>query len=282
MANVSIDEIRWLLERRSIPATVEEATRQLAIDYPDFPTIEAEFTAKNLIRFLPTLVQPGVGTRWKQFLAWLQAEPELPTTAEHAFFKFAQSLGRVTSYRCLSLTPEQYKTIQDTNQIWPSGRLQVDDTVLNQLVDSEGVWKIAHARLYIGQRMVPYDPSLSLHDDPETAVTIATTYLAAGKKAYLMGMDVPKIECLGFLLRDVSTNRNDEANRWFSHKGVMFDGWLERTERYVLYTIPFFKERCRTLKVLATDQELQNFIHAFSVEQKKKYETWKAEFSKQQ
>jgi hypothetical protein len=30
---------------------------------------------------------------------------------------------------------------------------------------------VAYDRLYIGRQLAPLDPSLSLHDDPETAVT---------------------------------------------------------------------------------------------------------------
>ena len=99
--------------------------------------------------------------------------------------------------------------------------------------------------------MIPYDSSLSLHDDPKTAVTIAGGYLANEKAAYLMGMDVPKVETLGFALKDVSYS-SEEQSRWFTHRGVYFDGWLEETERYVLYTILYFKERCKSVRVFNT------------------------------
>lgn len=56
------------------------------------------------------------------------------------------------------------------------------------------MYHIAYARLYIGLRLIAYDPTVSLHDDPETAVCIANGYLGQGKQLYLFKLDVPKIE----------------------------------------------------------------------------------------
>jgi hypothetical protein len=81
---------------------------------------------------------------------------------------------------------------------------------VNNIIEKYGVWQVAYARLYIGtflflsncfkglfslsgRGLVEFDPSLSLHDDPETAVTIAGGYMGQGMKVYVMGLDVPKV-----------------------------------------------------------------------------------------
>lgn len=96
----------------------------------------------------------------------------MPVSARAAFEGFANKLGRVTSYRALSLTPQGFQTIKDNNSIWPSGQLRTSSSNLAKIVDSYGVRYVAIARLYIGRGMLSYDPSLSLHDDPETAGTL--------------------------------------------------------------------------------------------------------------
>jgi hypothetical protein len=54
------------------------------------------------------------------------------------------------------------------------GRLRSDAKTCRALVDKHGPWMVAHARLYIGRRMIGViDPSLSLHDDAETSICIA-------------------------------------------------------------------------------------------------------------
>ena len=45
-----------------------------------------------------------------------------PATAEESFRGFAKYLGRVVSYRALSLTAPQFETIKNADSIWPSGR----------------------------------------------------------------------------------------------------------------------------------------------------------------
>jgi hypothetical protein len=45
----------------------------------------------------------------------------------------------------------------------------------------------------VGRHLVEFDPSLSLHDDAETAVTIAGGYLGNGRQVYVMGLNVPKV-----------------------------------------------------------------------------------------
>lgn len=89
-----------------------------------------------------------------------------PTDCKDAFRKFSQYLGRVTSYRALSLTPEQFEVIKQKNTIWPTGikisivipcfrsfllgRLSQSEEAVNNIVEKYGVWHVAYARLYIG------------------------------------------------------------------------------------------------------------------------------------
>lgn len=88
--------------------------------------------------------------------------------AEAAFRGFANELGRVTSYRALALTQSQFEFIQHNNSIWSSGRLKADVQTVEKVIKEHGYKKVFYARLYIGLGLLKYDPSLSLHDDPET------------------------------------------------------------------------------------------------------------------
>ena len=88
---------------------------------------------------------------------------EEPKDCEEAFRQFAYHLGRITSYRALSLTDEQFETIRKSNSIYPSGRLRVDEKTIDNYILAKGSKFIAYARLYIGMGLMPYDPSLSLH-----------------------------------------------------------------------------------------------------------------------
>eukprot|EP01126_Amoeba_proteus_P006071 TRINITY_DN12107_c0_g1_i3.p1 TRINITY_DN12107_c0_g1~~TRINITY_DN12107_c0_g1_i3.p1 ORF type:complete len:300 (-),score=48.73 TRINITY_DN12107_c0_g1_i3:189-1007(-) len=214
---------------------------------------------------------PGIGTRWQTFFQWVMKQPNRAIlTPREAFSGFAQFLGRVTSYRALSLTESQFKTIKSIDSVWPTGRLKAAEGKVNQIVETFGVRHVAHARLYIGLRLVPLDPSLSLHDDPETAVTIAGGYLDCGRKVYLLGLNVPKIEHLGYLVKDVQVG--DDV--WFEHRGVWFNTTWERTERFCLYEIPFLSERLVSLKILETNEEVEEFIKDFAIDMKQKREKW--------
>ena len=97
-------------------------------------------------------------------------------------------------------------------------RLRTDSKTIDALVLDKGVKFIAYARLYIGLGLLKYDPSLSLHDDPETAVCIAGGYVTDAKKIHLIGMSVPKIEVLGYTVGDVQDKKCE--GRWFSHRGM--------------------------------------------------------------
>jgi len=104
------------------------------------------------------------------WLLQLSKEERESLTKESTLRTFGNYLGRVTSYRALSLREDDFKVIQTNNTIWPSGRLKTTEENISKIIKIKGVKFIAYARLYIGLGLLPYDPSLSLHDDPETAL----------------------------------------------------------------------------------------------------------------
>jgi len=117
-----------------------------------------------------------------------------PDPAKAAFIAFGNHLGRVRSFRALALYPNQHENIERFNSIFPSGRLTTTAATIDEIVNTKGIFHIAYARLYIGLRLLDHDPSLSLHDDGETAVCIASGYMKLPEKPiYLMEMDVPKV-----------------------------------------------------------------------------------------
>eukprot|EP01129_Flabellula_baltica_P014908 TRINITY_DN7298_c0_g1_i1.p1 TRINITY_DN7298_c0_g1~~TRINITY_DN7298_c0_g1_i1.p1 ORF type:complete len:278 (+),score=39.24 TRINITY_DN7298_c0_g1_i1:222-1055(+) len=268
---VSLEEINAMLSHRPLDWDPDqfqidygrEVLNQVMIDFQDFPHL------------LGCLMWPGVGTRFSGFVSFIQSldkDQVDKMSCLECFQLFANHLGRVVSYRALSLTTEQYDVITEKNTIWPTGRLRTSMEVLESIVNEKGVWYIAHARLYIGRGLVRYDPSLSLHDDPETAVTIASGYTELPhKKIYLMELDFPKIESLGYLLADVQ----DDDKAWFTFKGVKFCSYWERTERYTLYEIPFYKERLISLRIFSTETDIENFIAPFRASQQQAYNEWK-------
>jgi len=204
---------------------------------------------------------PGVGTRVNHFYQWIvnDLRNDGDYSCDDVFGLYAEYLGRVTSYRALALTVEQYETICNMNSIWPTGRLKTDAKTLKNIINQYGVFYIAHARLYIGQRLVEFDPSLSLHDDPETATCIASSFLEEGKKVYLMELSVPKIEVLGYHVKDVQ----DDEKVWFKYNNIYFDATKERTERYTLYEIPFYNNRLKSLRVFESVDQIENFTEPF-------------------
>jgi len=215
------------------------------------------------LNFYPAAITLGSGQDGNFFLGWLKALPEKPTLRQ-AFGGFAHYLGRVISYRALSLTREQYLKIRELNTIFPTGRLRADENTVNGIVEKYGVHHVAYARLYIGLHLVELDPSLSLHDDPETAVTIAGGYLDDQRKVYIFGVDVPKIEHLGYILEELQ----DDHHVWFEHRGVWFNSTWERTERYCLWEIPFLTSRLKFLRILHNNEELTAFITPFLLQMK--------------
>jgi hypothetical protein len=69
--------------------------------------------------------------------------------------------------------------------------------------------------------------------------------------------------------------QDDEAT-WFKHRKVYFNSTWERTERYCLFEIPFFKERLQSLEVLETEADVEKFIAPFRQKQRALYEEWLA------
>merc|ERR1719229_1303090 len=104
----------------------------------------------------------------------------------------------------------------------------------------------------------------------------------AGKFVYLFEMNVPKIMAMGFKIVDVQNRsglvdaqfadkqnrkRGKQSDRWFEHNGVWFDAYDERTERQLLYSIPFLKERCRAITVFKSRDDLKKRIEPFAHQQ---------------
>lgn len=212
-------------------------------------------------------------------MKWLQkyyaVHKSYPKTPYNTFVLFAEHLGRIESYRALALTPKQYQKIVKDNSIWPTGRLRASEDVVNAVVTKHGVKRICYARLYIGRRLVQYDPSLSLHDDGETAVTIASGYMQAPTiLVHLMKLSVPKISVLGYTVADVQDK--NYRNLWFPHRGVWFDARLERTERYVLHEIPFLKQRLISLRIFKTSDQIQKYMDPFQRQQLLKKQAYDA------
>eukprot|EP00757_Euglenozoa_sp_SAG-D1_P004971 gene4971-2377_t len=95
---------------------------------------------------------PGVASRWKQFTEFIEEgllDQSLQGSPEDIFQKFSRKLGRVRSYRALSLTEAQMQKIKDEDTIWPTGRLKKSKQEVEDLVWELGAWNVSHARLYI-------------------------------------------------------------------------------------------------------------------------------------
>ena len=122
--------------------------------------------------------------------------------------------------------------------------------------------------------MINFDPSLSLHDDKETALVISGGYFSEeGRQCvHLFEIDVPKIELIGYILAQVQSKK--KSSDWFEHRGVFFCSNWERTERYVLYEIPFLKKREVSHTIIRTKEELEKMIAPFKEKQEKLYKEW--------
>jgi hypothetical protein len=115
----------------------------------------------NVQNLKSMLAWPGASTRWRSVLQWLQtiaksppvasSSPStssssssssststtkaptttptggssIPANASEALLQYARHLGRVTSYRSLALTLEQFNAIKANDSIYPTGRLVV-------------------------------------------------------------------------------------------------------------------------------------------------------------
>jgi hypothetical protein len=253
------EEVRYLLQHSSF---VHDPAQRL-VDYGDeAEQMVAAFRDKRREPLLPLLAWPGVATRWKTFLEWLETTNENSTNLVDVFLAFAGYLGRLTSYRALALTEKEFSAIQETDSILPSGRLKTDAATLTSYVRQDGVRKVLLTRMCdIGT--FKYDPSLSLHDHPETAVCIAEGYMQLPERViYRMELDLPVIEIIGWRMCDVGGSQ-----QWFEHRGVWFDSTNPRTERFVLYEIPLLSLRCRSVRVFATHEEVRDYLRPFAQEQ---------------
>jgi len=274
--NVRDEEFDWMLKHRPLEVFSQEV---LAIDYGRAAASEmlSALTEAGFARLAPALHWPGVGTRWRSFVKWCteqsDATPDSPAkadllaTPEQAFRGFGQSLGRVITYRALALNDADLGQILEENCIFPSGRLHVDAERLKDIVAECGVRTICVARLFIAhlRRLLGHDPSVSLHDDWQTATVIASGYTGPGRPVCLFELSCPRVESIGWTLQEVALQRDDVFRMdpsgaelhppWFCFpspsvpSGVWFDGRKQRTERFSLYGVPFVEERLRNLYV---------------------------------
>jgi len=81
-------------------------------------------------------------------------------------------------------------------------------------------------------------------------------------------MSVPKVEVSGLKVCDLQDKSSE--SRWFQHRGIWFDANDERTERYTLYEIPFFKERLQSLQILETERQVDELLEPFKIKQNAK------------
>ncbi len=256
-------EVRWMMKQRALV----HDTDQLRIDYgEEARDMLYAFHERKRDSFLPLLAWPGIATRWQVFLSWLDyAQP--PNDLSSVFWEFARYLGRLTSYRALALTADEYAVILSKDSIFSSGHLKTDATTLANFVHKEGIRKILHRRMCnIGA--FPYDPSLSLHDHPETAVCIAEGYMKVPNRLiYLIEIDVPVIEVIGWRMCDV-----DGWEGWFKHRGIWFDTTNPRTERFMLFEIPWFSLRCKCVRIFREHEEVEDYLRLFAEEQARRRE----------
>ena len=267
------EELDYILSHNTVGSLElnKFSEEQLVLDYTNTIALEMNKLFQNQFeKFKPCLHLPGIGTRFRQFHEFLSQfkDQDLQQLSNlDAFVRFANYLGRVTSYRALALTSEQYDTLVKQDSIYPTGRLKTDKATVESMVSTHGVWKICHARLYIGMRMVRYDPSLSLHDNPETATCIASGYSDDDRKVHLMELDVPLIEVLGYSVSEVSF---DPTRRWFEFEQIWFDAFDHATERYTLFEIPFLSKRLKHLRIFDNDDEIAEFLEPFRQIQREK------------
>ena len=308
-------ELKWMIQQKPLIFSKKQCIIDLGEAEANklfqlIDTFDTKYNGKYNKSILGALAWNGVISRYAQFMKFLHQKyenknkpsnsgddekkndtdnTEIIKDAEDALLQFGSTLGRVVSYRALALTKSEFESVQFLNEIVPTGQLRASLKEMKQIVDTQGITRITVARLYINHlsKWIGLDPSLSLHDDCETALTIAQTYMSEQqeKYVYLFEMNVPKIMSIGFKVVDVQNkaglvdekfadrkNRKSgkQSDRWFDHKGVWFDAYDERTERQLLYAIPFFKERCQKITVYRTKKELLERIEGFRKSQLEK------------
>lgn len=251
-------EIEWMLSNCSL----RHDAWQLRIDYGE----EAEqmldaFEAAATRDLLPLLAWHGIGTRWRYFLEWFRdASPS--GDLEELFAAFAQHLGRLTSYRALALTEGQYQAQEMGDAIVASGAFKTDEATLRAYCKQQGLRQVLEKRINQPGALT-YDPSLSLHDYPETAVSVAAGYLKPGQNfVYRFELDLPLIETVGWRMCDV----NGWVG-WFSHRGIWHDPTNPRTERFLLLAVPFLSQRCPSVRRFNTQEEIEEYVRPFIEQQ---------------
>lgn len=289
--DVAEGEFCWMEARRPLCATIETLT----LDYGAEEATEMvqAFGEAELMNLLGSLNWPGVGTRWRPFLAWCQAASGAdvgpPATPGSALRGFGRSLGRVTTYRALAIDAMALQKIFDADCIFPSGQLRVGSEALETIVNTKGIRKVCVARLFIShlRRLLGNDPSISLHDDWQTTSLIASGYTSydrrdpsRSRRVHLFELSCPAIESIGWTLQEVAIQSGavldgDYANHppWFCFRapavpnGVWFDGRWQRTERYGLYGVPFLSRRLKQLSVFESNDEIGQAVLPFAARQ---------------
>jgi hypothetical protein len=261
---VTREEIEYSLNNRPLLEN-----HSLGKDFGEQDTIQIlRLFTGELEKFKPCLSHPGVGTRFKRFYSFLKSLETLPANNREAFEMFAQHLGRVNSFRALALTPDVFESeVIQNNMIRPKGRLNASEDTIKQIVLDYGVRNICVDRLYYTHE-IPHDASVSLHDDGETATLIASTFVRdyTKQKVFLMELSVPVVETIGYTIADI---QHEGRGRFFEYQGVWFDTELETTERYVVYGIPFYRERLVNLRVFESAKQVEDYIAPFRVRQQK-------------
>lgn len=210
---------------------------------------------------------PGIASRLRAFLPWFRANEPHEDEME-VLQRFATHLGRVVSYRALALTDDQLDAILSRDKaIFCKGALRASPAQLEATVRTNGLYSVVLHRLYIS-RMRWADPSISLHDDPETALIIAGGYQSAQLRVRLFECDVPLIWTCGWTVLDIQ----DDKTRWFEHRGCWFDAAAERTERYLLWGVPLLPGVLRSVNTFDSAEHVDAFVRPFVEQQQRLYD----------
>ena len=312
---VTPEEIQWMLAKRDILSDAASYTpQQLEKDFGSSEcekileafdaTFKGDSEKQNIV--LPLLKWPGIGTRWRSFLSWIAKEQQVSIGGTDGdktkirteiFTRYANHLGRITSYRALALDSSAFnRIIEKENCIFPTGQLRLPDDAspeqlqksLYNIVDEHGICKVLVARLFIAhlQKMIGIDPSVSLHDDWQTTCIISSGYFSSrgqqeAKKVYLFEVSVPAILPCAWTLAEVGSfgehflgNRYRDHPAWFHFDspagGCWFDGTIQRTERYTFYGIPFLKEHAlQRIYCFENIEEIGKAVQPFVNQQEK-------------